>query len=144
MPRPCEEGCTCKKHTPSAERNAKIAAARMGVSVHGGPAQGFYLMKGHRYLTGVWDHPLSSKKGVVAEHRMVLYDTIGPGPHPCHWCGKPLDWGGAQGIQADHVDEDKLNNDPANIVPSCLHCNLWRNGGPWAPRHGRNRKEKTA
>jgi hypothetical protein len=68
------------------------------------------------------------KNGEVLEHRRVLYDAIGPGPHECHWsgisgCGKVLEWGGTGGIQADHLDGDKLNNDPTNLVPSCLGCN---------------------
>lgn len=24
---------------------------------------------------------------------------------------------------ADHLDDDRLNNDPANLVPSCIPCN---------------------
>lgn len=25
-------------------------------------------------------------------HRALLYDLIGPGLHPCHWCGRVLRW----------------------------------------------------
>lgn len=74
------------------------------------------------------NHPLSTPSGRIPEHRVILYDKIGPGPHPCHHCGKPVDWmpgrHTARGaLVADHLDDDSLNNDPANLVPSCHPCN---------------------
>ena len=69
------------------------------------------------------DHPLATKRGAVYLHRAVLYDWIGPGPHPCHWCEMVLDWAE---LTADHVDWDKANNAPENLVPSCLPCNSVR------------------
>lgn len=88
------------------------------------------------YLTMIAKgHPLASKgKGQVKVHRKVLYDRIGPGPHPCHWCGKMLDWvvGDTKqtkhtgAIIADHVNEDTRDNRPENIVPSCHPCNNHR------------------
>jgi hypothetical protein len=63
--------------------------------------------------------------------RIVLYEKIGPGPHPCHWCGEPVDW--KQGGQfvpgallADHVDFDPTNDTPENLEPSCNPCNAHR------------------
>jgi hypothetical protein len=69
--------------------------------------------------------------GRVREHRIVLYDKIGPGEHPCHHCGTLVSWDkqypeDPQGLVTDHLDCDKLNNDPANLVPSCALCNLQR------------------
>jgi hypothetical protein len=95
----------------------------MGKKPDGSPADGCYMMKGHRYLTGQWGHPLADRHGQVAEHRKVLYDAIGPGPHPCHWCGTGRDWGGLNGINVDHLDNDKLNNDVINLAVSCCGCN---------------------
>jgi hypothetical protein len=89
------------------------------------PAVGFYISDdGYRILT-TSRHVLSID-GCVGEHRVVLYEKIGSGPHSCHWCGVTLRWGGRGGINADHVDFDKLNNDPENLVPSCLVCNIQR------------------
>jgi hypothetical protein len=74
-------------------------------------------------------HPLETACGLVGEHRVVLYDAIGPGPHPCHWCGQPVDWvsdgvGVPRGsLVTDHVDNNVRNNDPSNLVPSCGPCN---------------------
>ncbi len=88
-------------------------------------------------------HPLAninsslSKDGKTVEallHRVVLYAKIGPGPHPCHWCAKPVDWMRMRGLPAkapdrlvtDHLDENIRNNDPDNLVPSCSGCNANR------------------
>lgn len=72
-------------------------------------------------------HPLASKGKIpkVAEHRQVLYDAIGPGPHPCHWgCGRiDLQWGGIGGIHADHLNDDASDNRRENLVVSCQRCN---------------------
>lgn len=74
-------------------------------------------------------HPLARSQGLVYEHRVVLFDAIGPGQHPCHWCGRTVSWTATrQGrrLIVDHLDDDGLNNDPENLVPSCLRCNTSR------------------
>jgi hypothetical protein len=74
-------------------------------------------------------HPLADKQGRVYEHRAVLYDAIGPGPHSCHWCGTEVDWlpRGTDGcLQSDHVNGDRFDNQPSNLVPSCGPCNATR------------------
>jgi hypothetical protein len=83
---------------------------------------------------------LALKNGSVLEHRAVLYDKIGPGPHPCYRCGKNLLWFVADPvkadprlIQADHLDDDRSNNDPSNLEPCCHACNV---GMGQARRHG--------
>ena len=72
------------------------------------------------------DHPLCPPGRRTHLHRVVLWDKIGPGPHPCHHCGELVNWepgrtGG--GLVADHLDRNKLNNNPDNLVPSCFRCN---------------------
>lgn len=114
-----------KGRVVSAEVRQRQSDMRRG-TWHDNPMVGSGLIRGYRYLYGRYDHPLS-KKGQVAEHRAVLYDNIGAGPHFCYWgCGKTLEWGGKSGIQADHLDGDPLNNDPENLVPSCGPCNTKR------------------
>lgn len=78
-------------------------------------------------------HPLAMKWGYVLEHRFVLYESIGPGSHPCHWCKATVSWGApgtgnrSKGVLVvDHMDGDKLNNDIGNLVPSCNGCNISR------------------
>lgn len=77
-------------------------------------------------------HPLARKTdGRVFVHRKVLYDAIGPGQHPCHWCGTTVEWRlrnvtSAGGLVVDHIDRDRRNNDLSNLVPSCHGCNARR------------------
>jgi hypothetical protein len=82
----------------------------------------YVLAKGYvvRYAP---EHPLASDTGLVPEHRMVLYDVLGPGPHPCHWCGAPHNW---SDLHADHLNFDRQDNRPANLVAACFACNSGR------------------
>lgn len=117
---------TGKKRGPHSQEHKDNISKALRAKASG---VGFYITGGYRRLTGQWDHPLALPDGTVFEHRKVLYDKIGPGPHRCHWrCGRILTWdGGPQlGICADHLDNDKLNNDPENLVPSCRRENIAR------------------
>lgn len=76
------------------------------------------------------DHPLSTPEGFVYEHRKVLYDAIGSGSHPCHWCKMPVEWHkrslSKDSLIPDHLDGDKTNNSRENLVPACNRCNARR------------------
>jgi hypothetical protein len=117
-------------HTPEAraKKSASLRGKKWGL-----PAMGRFVSEsGYHGRTMQYDHPLATTGAIVMEHRAVLYDKIGSGPHECHWhfvydCGKTdLHWGGLDGICVDHLDHDKANNDPTNLVPSCCGCNLRR------------------
>ena len=89
----------------------------------------------------VQSHPLATPEGFLLEHRKVLYDAIGPGTHPCHWCSDPVEWmkkGTARKctLVVDHLDGDKANNAKANLVPACSRCN-WSRGlmMSWVSKH---------
>lgn len=80
------------------------------------------------------EHPLSNSHGMLGLHRAVLFQKIGPGSHPCHWCGKEVSWtnragSSSKGLVSDHVDGDRTNNDLSNLVPSCGGCNILRTRG---------------
>lgn len=88
-------------------------------------------------------HQLAQESGWVYEHRVVLFDTIGPGEHACHWCGTPVHWERSypqhrDALVVDHVNEVKDDNSPANLVASCAPCNV-RRSSPRAKRQGSNR-----
>lgn len=86
-------------------------------------------------------HPIAFN-GKIKVHRLALYEKIGPGPHPCHWCGKLVDWmpgkhpSTAGSLISDHVDEDVSNNSADNLVPSCVACNSGRSKGRGNIRSG--------
>lgn len=83
---------------------------------------GYRIIKAH-------GHPMANDQGNAFEHRVLLFDAIGPSGHPCHWCNRPLVWLGPTGVDKlciDHLDDNKVNNDLANLVPSCVVCNAQR------------------
>lgn len=72
------------------------------------------------------DHPLADSNGIVPEHRLVLYEKIGPGAHPCHWCARTVYWNGEPALVADHLNFLHDDNRPDNLVPACSPCNHQR------------------
>lgn len=68
-------------------------------------------------------HPLSMANGWAFEHRIVAYEKYGPGIQKCHWDGVELTW---NQVVVDHLNEDKLDNRPDNLVTACNSCNLIR------------------
>lgn len=94
------------------------------------------------------DHPLADSTGCVRVHRAVLFDKIGPGEHECHWCPRLVSWEG-RGINrlvADHLDDDRWNNAPENLVPACRRCNTERTINPhfpWGCRQGHRWTEES-
>ena len=125
-----------KRRWQDPEYRQRMSERLKGVRMKdGSPAEGFVVWKdGHIMLTMQQGHPLANDHGAVFEHRKVLYDDIGPGPHSCHWhslsgCGKlALEW---PDIHVDHVDDDPANNDLTNLVVSCLRCNWGRSTASW-------------
>lgn len=87
--------------------------------------------KGQR-MREVPGHPIAPPSGFVAVSRLVLYDKIGPGTHQCHWCGRSITWQAGGGpatignLLADHLNWDRQDDRPENLVPSCNHCNAHR------------------
>ena len=118
----------------SVEDRARMSEASRGRGRDGNPPKGFTMTKeGYRTLTMQQGHPCANAHGGAAEHRVVLYDAIGPGPHECHWnrvskCGKlNLQWdGNGDFLESEHLDGDRVNNNPDNLVPVCRSCNRRR------------------
>lgn len=83
-----------------------------------------------RYRTGAGyikvldrEHPMSDGNGHAYEHRKVMFDQHGGECPGCGWCGVPLQWSSAV---VDHLNEDKSDNTPSNLVVSCNDCNRAR------------------
>lgn len=130
---PCSiDGCgqpmyarqTCVMHYTRMRKRGDVGSAKRERVPAG---EGSINMYGYRVIKAP-GHPRATAQGKALEHRVVLYDAIGPGPHPCHWCGVTLPWAGgaSHGINVDHLDDDRLNNARENLVPSCLDCNTKR------------------
>lgn len=86
------------------------------------------------------DHPLKTATQLhVYQHRVVLYDAIGDGPHSCHWCSKSLDW---PSIEVDHLNSKRNDNRLSNLVVSCSGCN-GRRGNAAAKATKRKRRGLT-
>lgn len=115
----------CKMHYHRLYRHGSVdkVATRSGVTAS----------HGRRYKTVYRPHhPLASKHGVVYAHRLALYEAIGSGVHPCHWCGKQLSWestrGDADCLNVDHLNGVGDDNRAENLVPACTRCNVHRAG----------------
>jgi len=82
-----------------------------------------YFLNGYIVLADKTNHPLVTKKGLVLEHRYVVYEDQKGVCTPCFWCGVSLTWRSAC---IDHLDENKINNERSNLVTSCNDCNRAR------------------
>lgn len=70
-------------------------------------------------------HPLVVNSPYIPEHRTLLFDAIGWGPHPCHYCARPVVWKPGEGEErliTDHKNRDTHDNSEGNLVPSCSLC----------------------
>lgn len=113
----------CKMHYHRWYRHGDVNRVASGAPVtasHG---------RRYRYVTR-HGHPLAGATGRAYEHRVVLFDAIGPGGHSCHWCGREVTWestrGDADCLVADHLNGVGDDNRSENLVPSCAPCNTAR------------------
>lgn len=71
------------------------------------------------------NHPIADANGDAYEHRVVLYSILGPGQHQCEHCRELVSWE-ERTLEVDHLDFNRQNNTPANLIPSCHGCNVRR------------------
>lgn len=140
-PRPCKQ-CGVK-FTPSQNGRPYCSRPCYWESKRGKTRKG-----GVNYrMTTKPGHPLAPPSGVLPVARIVLYEKLGPGKHPCHWewCGhRILKWKpkssryAPDALYVDHLNHDTADDSPDNLVPSCNACNGHRrkNGGSPPIREG--------
>jgi hypothetical protein len=133
------EGCTkprlkqakghyrhCAAHNARLRRTGSVQADEPIHSYDPGP---WLTATGYLEMSAL-SHPIVGSRGKARVHRIVLYDAIGPGMHPCHWCGTELRWDiefpDPHSLTVDHLDGVRVNNDISNLVPSCHPCNAGR------------------
>jgi hypothetical protein len=117
---------TCHKHY---HRFYRTGSFDLETGKPAAPVYRNWTVAQHGYVVKLCkDHPAASAGGYLYQHRAVLYEMIGPGAHPCRWCGDVVEWGakGARKLVADHLDSDKRNNVPENLAASCHRCNSTR------------------
>lgn len=113
----------CEMHYGRLRRNGTLELLRT-------PTGTALASNGYR-LVRVTGHPLAHLDGWAYEHRIVLYEKLNGQRAPCHWCGLMLSWDetypeSMTALVTDHLDGDKVNNDPDNLVPACNPCNMLR------------------
>lgn len=84
-----------------------------------------------------------SSRSLGPSKQCAIYER---GDRRCAWCeaqlieprpwGKPADVDCTHYATIDHLDGDRHNNDPSNLVPSCNGCNVsrsddWEKGDEW-------------
>lgn len=108
----------CVKHASRLKRTGTPTSRQFGPKTH---TQGYTIVTAP-------DHPLAVSRNTMYEHRKVLFDAIGYGPHRCHWCSTHINWRAPRphALEADHVDYQRDNNHVTNLVPSCHGCNSRR------------------
>src|SRR5438045_3814944 len=74
-----------------------------------------YTWDGLEYVAARREAYFNSDRGKAAQQK-------------CYWCAKALSSYGskATAVVIDHIDNDRLNNDPENLGASCRDCNLLR------------------
>lgn len=113
--------CLCQKHYFRLRRNGNFEMHRPVAKPRIEDERGYQFLHAPK-------HPLVTRGQIyVAEHRVILYEAIGPGPMNCELCGVGMTWATCQ---TDHIDENPRNNDRANLRPLCRRCNTWRSMPP--------------
>lgn len=106
----------CEKHYTRIRRNGNVFSQYERLPEVIKHTGGYDLIKAR-------GHRLSAGGARAYAHRVAFYEANGEGPFKCHWCAAPVTWAD---MHVDHLDDNKTNNDPRNLVASCPVCNMQR------------------
>lgn len=106
----------CEKHYMRQRRNGNTKSQYERAEEFSAHSGGYLLAKAK-------GHPLSLGGMRAYAHRVAFHEANGEGPFSCYWCGVGVSWAD---MHVDHLDDDKHNNDPKNLVASCPVCNMQR------------------
>ncbi len=93
------------------------------------------MQHSYKTMSSGYRYRVDSRR-IVYEHREVLFNKIGLGPHLCFYCHKPINWaiGNNRSKRTDrtwsgvlvveHLNGVKDDNRPENLQPACGPCNL--------------------
>jgi AraC-like DNA-binding protein len=113
---------TCALKSMKEYRAANPEAIRQGQMKWKANNEGHTYLDPSGYVIYIgYKHPAANVSGVTREHRIVLWDKLEGQDAPCNWCGMDLKWG--VNLVADHLNWDRADNRPENLVPSCQPCN---------------------
>lgn len=106
----------CEMHYARARRNGTTDSQYERMAEFNKQSGGYLYVKAK-------GHALSGLRTRAYAHRVAFYDANGEGPFACHWCKAEVNWAT---MHVDHLDDDKGNNLPSNLVAACPVCNMQR------------------
>lgn len=106
----------CEMHYGRVRRNGDTATQYERMTEFTNHSGGYLFVKAK-------GHPRAGDRSRAYAHRVAFSDANGEGPFACHWCAKEVTWAN---MHVDHLDDNKQNNDPKNLVAACPVCNMQR------------------
>lgn len=106
----------CEAHYMRMRRNGSTDSRYERMPETAGHSHGYVRVKAK-------GHPRSLGASRAYAHRVAFTEANGEGPFSCYWCQKAVTWAD---MHVDHLNDDKQDNRPVNLVAACGVCNQQR------------------